>query len=343
MTSPIIITLFPTPLAESVARLLHTNLLTAKFERFADSEIKVTLPDPELFHDAQVHIFQSTGMPVNDTVLGVAFLAQQLKQAGARKVILVCPYFGYSRQEKPGYVYSADAKAMADRPGHLNSVRPDLLRDLSVQSGPAGIIAKLYEASGIDELITVELHDPLLKSFFTIPIHELSLTDAIAAHIKRFYGGRTDLCIVAPDKGAHDKAAQIALLVGAGVLVFSKERYAADQTRVVGVSGNGMGKTAILIDDILDTGGTAINVATALLEMHNTSLNSSGRTVGSFIQVVGYFVHPVFSGDALDRIDKSPFSHVFVSNTLPLKGESRKVETFDISGMLAELIYRFRS
>lgn len=300
MMQPILITLFPSPLAQSVARLLQVDLLIAKFERFADSEIKVTLPDPALFRGAQVHIFQSTGAPVNDTALGVAFLAQQLKQAGARKVTLVSPYFGYLRQEK---------SAIPGQPGH------------------AQIIARIYESAGIDELITVELHDQAVKGFFTIPVYELKLNDVIADHIKRLHTGRTDLCIVAPDKGSYEQAAQVALLVGAAVLVFSKERYDADKTRIVGVTGAATGKVALLTDDILDTGGTAINVARALKDMN-------------YNEVIGYFIHPVFSGDALERIDASPFSQVFVSNTLPFARESRKVQVFDISGMLAELIWR---
>lgn len=300
MKQPIFICLSPTPLAEIVARHLHTNLLTAQFEKFSDSECSVTLQDPAQFHGQDVHIFQSTGMPVNDTVLGVAFLAQQLKQAGAQRVILVNPYFGYSRQ---------DINKVTSGPGHVQ------------------IIARLFEAAGVDELVTVELHNPAIKEFFSIPVHELSLTDAIAEHIKRQFGVRNDLCLVAPDKGAHERVAKIALLVGAGVLVFSKERYAADKTRVLGVSGACMGKTALLIDDIIDTGGTAINVAAALKEME-------------YAQVVGYFVHPVFSGDAFDRINTSPFTQLFVSNTLPLAAENHKVAAFDISALLAEFIWK---
>jgi len=302
--APILISLTPTPLAESVARLLHTNLLVAPLHRFADSECNVALADSDQFRGQDVHIFQSTGAPVNDTVLGVAFLAQQLKQAGASKVTLISPYFGYSRQEKSS---------------------------ISAFPGSVAIIAKLLESAGIDELITVELHDPLVKSFFTIPVHELSLNDTIAQQIKWHFGSRTDVCLIAPDKGAHERIAKIALLVGAGILVFSKERYAADKTRVVGVAGTCVGKTAILIDDIIDTAGTAINVAEALNDMKQ------------FHEIVGYFVHPVFSGDALDRIEKSPFTQIFVANTLPVVGEGRKVLSFDISAVLAEFIWKVSS
>ncbi len=309
--NPILISLFSSLLGESVARLLHTNQLIARFERFSDSECAVSIENPEQFKDRDVHIFQSAIMPVNDTMLGVAFLAQLLKQAGAKKVTLVCPYMGYSRQDKC-----------------LLSplVRPELVK------GPIEIIAKLLESAGIDELITVELHNPEVKKCFSIPVHELSLDDAIAQHIKRHYGTRKDLCLVAPDKGAYDRVAKIALMVGAKVLVFSKERYAANKTRVVGVSGSCNSRTVIMIDDIIDTAGTAINVATALNEIMDSISSSQPK------EIIGYFVHPVLSGDANNRIQVSPFTQIFVSNTLPLVGENPKVEVYDISGMLAEFI-----
>jgi len=321
MNPPIIVTLFPTPLAESVARLLQAHFVQANFQRFSDSECAVFLDDIEQFHGKDVYIFQSTGAPVNDTVFGVAFLAQQLKQAGARKVVLISPYFGYSRQDK---------SVISGNPGH------------------AEIIARLFEASGIDELITAELHNPAIKNYFTIPVHELSLTDALAEYIKQHFGSRKEMCLIAPDKGAYERVAKIGLLVGAGVLVFSKERYAPDKTRVVGVSGTSTGpstglpgfaqgyaghgrtgKTAILIDDIIDTAGTAINAAQALLELH-------------FHEVIGFFVHPVLSGDACERIEKGPFSQIVVSNTLPVIGDHRKIVPFDISAVLAEFIWKMR-
>lgn len=310
MNPPIIVTLFPTPLADSVARLLQAHLIQANFQKFSDSECAVSIDNPEQFHGKDTYIFQSTGAPVNDTIFGVAFLAQLLKQAGARKVVLINPYFGYSRQDK---------SVIAGQPGH------------------GQIIARLLEASGIDELITVELHNPAIKNYFTIPVHELSLTDTLAEYIKQHFGIRKEMCLIAPDKGAYERVAKIGLLVGAGVLVFSKERYAADKTRVVGVSGTctgpstqlRTGKTAILIDDIIDTAGTAINAAQALMELH-------------FHEVIGFFVHPVLSGDACERIEKGPFAQIFVSNTLPVVGDHRKIVPFDISGVLAEFIWKMR-
>lgn len=311
MNSPIVVTLFPSGLAETVARLLQAILIQAKFQKFSDSECAVTLDNYEQFLDANVYIFQSSSMPVNDTVLGVAFLAQVLKQAGARKVILINPYFGYSRQDK---------SPIKGKPGH------------------AEIIAKLYESSGIDELITVELHNPEIKKYFTIPVHELELTDVIAQQIKQHFGAKKDICLIAPDKGAYERVAKIGMLIGAGVLVFSKERYAADKTRVLGVSGTCTGQTAILIDDMIDTAGTAVNVARALMEMR--PMPADGKNVKGFQEVVGFFVHPVLSGDAFDRIEKSPFSQVFVSNTLPMHGEHRKITQFDVSSVLAEFILK---
>lgn len=304
MISPLLITLSATTLGEEIARLMHANLHVATFKKFSDSECSVELPDSSQYQGRDVFLFQTSTMPINDTIMGIAFLAQELKQAGAKKITLICPYLGYSRQD------------ISCIKGEVNLILP----------GHVAIIARLFEASGIEELITVELHNPDIKNYFSIPVRELILDQVIVEHIKWHYSSRTDLCLVAPDKGAADRVAKIALMVGAKVVVFSKERYAADKTRVVGVTGECVGKTAIIIDDIIDTAGTAIHVAEALKGME-------------FKEIVGLFAHPVLSGDAAERIEKSPFDRIYVSNTVPLSGLHRKIETFDISGTLAEFIW----
>jgi ribose-phosphate pyrophosphokinase len=289
-----------TVLAQKIADSFYKPLHQAKFITFADGEINVTLENPVLFHGKIVTIIQSTGNPTNDFLLGTAFLAQELKNAGASTVIAVLPYFGYSRQER---------SSIAGKPGH------------------AKVVAQLLQDAGIDELITVQLHDASIIDFFSIPVHDLSAASTIAMHIQKQQKTLKDICLVAPDKGAHEYVESIARRIGVHSLLFLKERFAKDKTRIVGIAGDCHGATAVIIDDIIATGGTAIQVAHELAERGYTNIE-------------GYFVHPVFAGDAVARIETSDFDRLYVSNTLPLPSGTKDsfIQQFDVSHNIVELL-----
>ena len=286
-----------TNLAQNVADSLHIPLQEAKYRQFADGEINVVLEKSEQYANKTVVIIQSTGRPVNEHLLGVAFLAQELKNVGAKKVIAVIPYFGYARQER---------STIENKPGH------------------AAVIAKMFEVAGIDELIAVELHDKKLIKLFSIPVHNLSARSIIAEHIKDQCASLSDVCLVAPDKGATTYVEDVAHKIGVGTLIFSKERFATDQTRIVGISGDCQGTIGIVIDDIIATGGTAINVCDLL----------PGR---GFQNVYGYFVHPVLAGNVVERLKASCFDTIYVSNTLPLPLDAQNkpfIKQFDVSSII---------
>ncbi len=287
-------------LVAGIAQKLVKQIMVPRVDQFADGEIRISFEDHSLFAGKKAVIIQSTCSPVHEHLLRVAFLAHELKNAGATHVVGVIPYFGYARQEKS---------------------------DIAGKPGPVAFIAKLLESSGIDQIITVDLHAPEIKKFFFIPVHNVTIANAIAVHITQTGFELLSICLVAPDKGAEEYVRAVAEQLGIGVLVFAKERYDVNKTRVIGLTGECRGKTAIIIDDIIDTGGTAINVCNELASL-------------GFEAIHGYFVHPVFSGNALQRIAASNFKTLFVSNTIPLPVDlhGSHVEQFDLSDELATVI-----
>lgn len=288
-------------LAHKIATGLNHELHLARYRQFEDGEVAVSLEHPEQFAQKAVIILQSTGAPVNEHTLGVAFLAHELKNAGAKRVIAAIPYLGYARQER---------SSVEGKPGNMQ------------------VIAKLLESSGIDELVVVDLHEPRTVDFFSIPVRNIQVQSVIAAQITQELPSLLQTCLIAPDKGVSNYVQQVANKIGVGTLTFSKERFAADQTRLLGHEGNCVGTTGIILDDIIATGGTAIHVCNALPAM-------------GYQQIYGYFVHPVLAGPAIERIQESAFSKIFVSNTLPLSkaaSAASKIAVFDVSGILIDTL-----
>lgn len=284
-----------TALAEKVATAFKKPLYQVPLAQFADGELNIVLENPHLFADKTVVIVQSMGHPVNALVLGIAFLAHELKNAGAHKIIAVIPYFAYSRQER---------SAIAGKPGYAQE------------------IAHLFEDAGIDELVAVELHNGAMGDFFSIPVHNLSVQSIITEHIIKQKLNHSQLCLIAPDEGIHAFVTAIAAQLHVGMITFQKERFAPDQTRIVGTNGQCKGSIGIIIDDILATGGTAMNVAHTLAGC-------------DYKEIYGYFVHPVFAGDALQKMTHSAFKTIYVSNTLPLPVHlSLNIVQFDVSSLI---------
>lgn len=292
-----------TTLAQTIAHAFNKPLHEVPLTTFADGELNIVVHNPAQFAHKTVIIVQSTGDPVNQLILGIAFLAHELKNAGVTKIIAVIPYFGYSRQER---------STIVGKPGH------------------AAVIAHLFEHAGINELIAIELHDGDITEFFSIPVHDLSMQSLIADHIQKQKLSREQLCLIAPDKGMHAYVTTIADYLGVGMITFSKERFAPDQTRIVGNNGHCKGTIGIIIDDIIATGSTAINVA------HTCTYQS----------LYGYFVHPVLAGNAVERLAKANFKTIYVGNTLPLSPQAQRqpfIKQFDVSNMIIDELKKIMS
>lgn len=293
----IVICLTPTDLAYAVAAAFGTPLQHAELIRFSDGEVNVAFSDWSIAFQKTVIIVQSTTNPVNELFFGIAFLAQELKNAGASNVIAVIPYLGYTRQERSA---------------------------MQGKNGPIHVIAQLLESSGIDVLVAVELHNASIATLFSIPVYNLSLQSIITNHIKNNHPSKIHHCLVAPDKGIAPYVQAVAEALEVDTVIYTKERFAPDKTRIVDVHGQCKGAIGIVVDDILATGGTAKNVAEHLMQRGYSSL-------------YGYFIHPVFAGNAVDLLHEGYFTRLYVSNTLPLPVSIRNhanVEQFDSSAVI---------
>jgi len=291
-------------LARVVARAcgvscLHPNIIT-----FADGENEIRLPDPEYYRDEHVVIIQSTSPPVNERCMQLAFTIHALKNAGARTITAIIPYLGYSRHEE-----SAQFSGMP---------------------GEAGVIAGLFEVAGLDRLCTVALHSGDVADFFSVPVVNHKLSAFIAEHIMGNLAacgvaGPEQLCLVSPDAGGADRVRAIAQRIGCSFSVFSKVRYGPDKTRLESTGVLDRSKTVIIIDDIIDTGGTIVHAADAL----------HGRGVKT---IFAWAVHPVFSANALERIDRSCIKSVFVTDSIPCEYSSKKIEVVSIAQVLVTML-----
>jgi ribose-phosphate pyrophosphokinase len=286
-------------LAQNLANRFEKKIYIPFINHFSDGELEVVFESSITFDNKKIFILQSTCQPVQDNIIQFALLAHAVKNLNACDIIGIIPYFGYSRHDK------------SKMPG---------------KQGEASIIAKLIEATGIKQLITVEPHSQVLKNLFSIPVKTVSTINLIVEHIqKNFADVIQDICMVAPDKGGKERAQAIAQQLKVSNIFFTKERYALDKTRIIGSKNECTGHTAIIVDDIIDTAGTALNTCDQLKKF-------------GFKKIYGYFIHPVLSDSALEKINESSFEKIFVSNTIPLQQQSSKIEVLDISALLAQAI-----
>jgi ribose-phosphate pyrophosphokinase len=176
--------------------------------------------------------------------------------------------------------------------------------------GHAQAIVHALEAVGVDAVVVVEPHSDKLHKLFSVPFYPVYVHDIIAQHCLHNIPNVHNCCIVAPDHGAQDRADKVAKIVGAPLVVFEKERFGINKIRITGASGGGVGECAIVIDDIIDTGSTILSVVD---ELHKLGVR----------QVYGYCVHPVVSGNLLERLQHKPFEKLWVSDTIALGDSAR--------------------
>ncbi len=287
-------------LARAIASHFKSPLHVPEITTFADGECKVTLPDYQKFTDKEVVIIHSTCPPVHENLIYLMLLLHALKNAGAAKITGIIPYFGYARHDH------------SEIPGTRGSVQ---------------MIINLLQAAGLDEVITVEIHEPEVLNYFAIPVHNVTVEPIIAEHIKHHIATYAQYCVVAPDEGARTYATTIAHELTLGTIVFRKERYATDKTRVLNQESHCSQHNGIIVDDIISTGGTALNVCNSLKK-------------DTFARVYGYFVHPVLAGNAVQALEQSQFDTIYVSNTidLPDNKKSDKFGTFDVSSGIIKVL-----
>lgn len=285
-------------LAEDIAKHIGTTLGKSTVTKFSDGEIQMNLE--ESIRDCDVYIVQSTCDPVNTHIMELLIMIDALKRASARSINIVMPYYGYARQ---------DRKARSREPI------------------TAKLVANLLETAGAHRVIGLDLHAPQIQGFFDMPIDHLQGVPLLSDY---FAGkGLEDIVIVSPDHGGVTRARKMADRLKAPLGIIDKRRPRPNVAEVMNIIGNVEGKTAILIDDIIDTAGTITLAANALME--------AGAK-----EVYACCTHAVLSGPAVERIENSAIKELIVTNTIPLPEEKRidKITQLSVAPLLGEAIVR---
>jgi|TARA_B100001059_G_scaffold78803_1_gene76597 ribose-phosphate pyrophosphokinase len=288
-------------LARKVADRLYLVLGNAAVSKFSDGEINVELN--ENVRGKDVFVLQSTCHPTNDNIIELLLIIDALRRASAARITAVVPYFGYARQDR------------------------------RVRSGRVPISAKVVADTmvgvGVDRVLTVDLHAEQIQGFFTVPVDNVYASSILNADIARC--SHENLIVVSPDIGGVVRARAIAKqLDDADLAIIDKRRPRANEAEVMNLIGDVEGRTAILVDDMVDTAGTLCTAANALKER-------------GAVKVVSYCTHAVLSGRALDNIRSSQLDELVVTDTIPLSPEALavgKIRQLTIADLLAESIRR---
>ena len=289
------------PLAEEIARDLRIPLADAEVSRFSDGEVFVQIN--ENVRGADVFVIQPTCPPVNDNLMELLVMIDALKRASARRITAVLPYYGYARQ---------DRKAQPRVPI------------------TAKLVADLLTAAGTHRLLALDLHAGQIQGFFDIPVDHL-----FAAPVMIDYLGKKDLTdpvVVAPDAGGVERARAMAKRIRAGLAIIDKRREGTNVSVFMHLIGEVKGKDVVVIDDMIDTGGTLIQAVDALKREGARRILACG-------------VHPVLSGPAIARIEGSALEEVIVTNSIPVGPEKRnkKITVLTVAPLLAEAIRRIHA
>ncbi len=286
-------------LARSICAYLGTELGNARVGRFSDGEIRVEID--ESVRGADVYVIQSTCAPVNDNLMELIIMADALKRASAGSVSAVMPYFGYARQDRK----SAPRAPISAR-----------------------TVTDMLSVTGINRLITMELHAGQIQGFFNGPVDHLYTSPVMLAYLKSLE--LTKPVIVSPDAGGVERARAYAKKLNASLAIVDKRRAGPNVAEVMNLIGDVEGCDAIVVDDMIDTGGTLVQGAKALK-------NFGAR------RVFAVSTHPVLSGPAISRISESCLEQVIVSDTIPLTSAGRacpKIKVLSVANILGEAIKR---
>lgn len=289
------------PLARAIAAYLELPLTDASVRRFADEEIFVEIHENVRGED--VFVVQSTSFPANDNLMELLICIDALKRASARRITAVVPYFGYARQDR--------------KPGPRTPIS-------------AKLVANLITQAGADRVLSVDLHAGQIQGFFDIPTDNLYGAPTMAADIQAHYG-HEELMVVSPDVGGVVRARALAKrLDNAPLAIVDKRRDRPGESEVMNIIGDVKGRACILIDDIVDSGGTLCNAAQALLDNGAKS-------------VAAYITHGVLSGAAVARVNNSALKELVICDTiLPTDAtkDSNKIRIVTIAPLIGEAVRR---
>jgi len=286
-------------LAGKICEKLGVNLGKAQVSTFSDGETWVEID--ENVRGMDVFVFQSTCPPVNSSLMELLIMIDALKRASADRITAVIPYYGYARQ---------DRKVTPRAPI------------------TAKLVADLLTTAGANRVLSVDLHAGQIQGFFNIPVDNLYATPVIIEYIKSLLSD--DIVVVSPDTGGVVRARAFAKRLDAALAIVDKRRETPNESEVMNIIGNVKGKSAVILDDMIDTAGTMVQAASAL------------KGEGA-VEIFACCTHPVLSGPAIDRIKDSNLKEVIVTDTIPLheKAQScKQIKVLSISDLLSEAVKR---
>jgi len=279
----------------------YLNILPGEIvnKAFSDGETQIEIEENVRGRDT--FIVQSTCRPVNDNLMQLLIIADALKRASAKSITAVIPYYGYARQDK--------------------KVKPRV--PIS-----AKLVADLITVAGVNRVISIDLHAGQIQGYFNIPVDNIFSAPIVLNYIRKHF--KDNLSVISPDAGGVERARAFAKRLDASLAIIDKRREAPNVAEAMNIVGDVKGKTAVILDDMVDTGGTLIEAAQALVQ------NGAGH-------VYACCIHPVLSGDAVERIADSPIESLVVTNTIPLSrkaSESSKIKVISVAEILGEAIKR---
>jgi ribose-phosphate pyrophosphokinase len=284
-------------LAREIAQYLGLPMGQCRLRRFPDTEVSFQID--ENIRGTDVFIVQPTCAPVDEHIMEMLIMIDAFRRSSAARITAVIPYYGYARQDRK------------DKPRVPISAK---------------LVANILSASGVDRVLTMDLHKAQIQGFFDIPVDHLFAAPVIIDHLSKMTF--PSLTIVAPDAGGAERARAYAKRLGGELAVIDKRRSDDGTAEVMNVVGDVAGRTCIIQDDIIDTAGTIVKAATALKD------NGAGR-------IFACAVHGVLSGQAFERIDKAPIEKLIVTNTIPLNGDrakNGKIVSLSVAKLLSQAI-----
>ena len=287
-------------LSKDISKKLKLKLINTNIKRFADGEIFIEIN--ENIRGNSVFVIQSTSNPANDNLMELLLVIDALKRSSAKNITAVIPYYGYARQDR--------------------KVAPRT-------SISAKVVANLLTNAGASRVVTVDLHAGQIQGFFDMPVDNLFTTPLFAKYIKRKFKNKKLIC-VSPDVGGVQRTRGLATKIKADLAIIDKRRPKPGQSQVMNIIGDVKGKTCIIVDDIIDSGGTIINAVSAL------------KKAGA-IDVYVFITHAVLSGDAAQKIKNSKIKKLIITDTIDNSQKiknNNKIEVLSISSLMSEAIKR---
>ena len=287
-------------LSIKISKNLKNKLVNTSIRKFSDGEIYIEIN--ENIRGNSIFIIQSVSSPANDNLMELLLCIDALKRSSAKNITAVIPYFGYARQDR---------------------------KVVPRTSISAKLVSNLITNAGADRVVTVDLHAGQIQGFFDIPVDNLYATPIFVKHIKRKVKSKNLIC-VAPDVGGVERARALGKKLDVGLAIVDKRRPSPGKSQVMNVIGNVKNKVCILTDDIIDSGGTIVNAADALLKRGAKEVHV-------------YATHGVFSGDAVKNIKNSKIKNLVITDSIDSSDKFKKVrniEILSISVLLAEAIKR---